>query len=296
MTVFTQHIDIPVGGGTLHVGVAGPPDGATVIAAHGITANHLAWGRVARRVAQHARFVAADLRGRGASAGLPGPFGMRAHAEDLVAVLDHLGVDRAVVAGHSMGGFVAATLAATAPDRVAGAVLVDGGLPLPVPDGLDPDTVLDAVLGPAIARLRQEFASVDDYIAFWQAHPAFAQTGTWNDDLDAWVRADLTGAPPTLRSVVSEAAVRADGAEIIVDVEIRGMADRITAPTRFVRAPRGLFDEEGGLQPADVCEAFVERHANVTLTTVDDVNHYTLLFDDSAVAAIADAIVESVGR
>ncbi len=46
----------------------------------------------------------------------------------MVAALDHLGWDRAVVVGHSWGASVALSAAAIAPDRVSGAVLVDGGL------------------------------------------------------------------------------------------------------------------------------------------------------------------------
>ena len=52
------------------------------------------------------RLIAPDLRGRGRSNTLPGPFGMTRHADDMAAVLDFLGVPRAVVVGHSMGGFV----------------------------------------------------------------------------------------------------------------------------------------------------------------------------------------------
>ena len=53
-----------------------------------------------------------------ARADLPGPFGMRAHADDLVAVLDHLELDRAVLAGHSMGAYVATVAATTRPEAL----------------------------------------------------------------------------------------------------------------------------------------------------------------------------------
>ncbi len=53
-------------------------------------------------------------------------------------VLDHLGLDRAVVVGHSMGAFVTALLAARHPDRVERAVLVDGGFAFPPPPDQSP--------------------------------------------------------------------------------------------------------------------------------------------------------------
>lgn len=56
---------------------------------------------------------------------------MARHADDLVRVLDEVGVGQAVVAGHSMGAFVATSLAARHPDRVSGMVLIDGGVVAP---------------------------------------------------------------------------------------------------------------------------------------------------------------------
>jgi pimeloyl-ACP methyl ester carboxylesterase len=55
---------------------------------------------------------------------------------DLTAVLDHAGARRALLVGHSMGAHVAARLSAEHPERAAGVVLVDGGLPIPAPAGM----------------------------------------------------------------------------------------------------------------------------------------------------------------
>ena len=57
---------------------------------------------------------------------------MAAHADDLVAVLDHFGIGRALLLGHSMGAFVAVVAADRHRDRVDQLVLVDCGLPLDV--------------------------------------------------------------------------------------------------------------------------------------------------------------------
>jgi pimeloyl-ACP methyl ester carboxylesterase len=54
-----------------------------------------------------------------------GPFTVERHVADAVAVLDGLGVDRAVVAGHSWGGHLALQLAVAHPDRVAGLLIID---------------------------------------------------------------------------------------------------------------------------------------------------------------------------
>src|SRR5205807_3851715 len=108
--------------------------GPVVLAAHGITANHTCWAALVRALGGGVTVAAPDLRGRGASNGVGPAFGMETHADDLNAVLDHLAVPTAVVVGHSMGAFVAAAFGAKYPDRVAATLLVDGGLPVPLPE------------------------------------------------------------------------------------------------------------------------------------------------------------------
>jgi 3-oxoadipate enol-lactonase len=73
------------------------------------------------------RFVAPDLRGFGRSpVGDPSvPASMEGYARDVLALVDHLRLDRVVVGGLSMGGYVAFALLAIAPERVAGLVLAD---------------------------------------------------------------------------------------------------------------------------------------------------------------------------
>ncbi len=151
-------LDVAVAGGEMRVGLwEGPSDAApAVLLIHGVTASHLSWPFVAERL-PHARVIAPDLRGRGRSNGLAGPAGLDAHARDLVAVLDALGVERAVVVGHSMGAFVALVLGDLHPERVSRVVLVDGGLPLDLPEGLSVDEVIALVLGPTAERLAMRF-------------------------------------------------------------------------------------------------------------------------------------------
>jgi lipase len=290
--------NVSVAGGVLDVARAGRPPTdaeAVVVAVHGITASHLSWCAVARGLLARrpgACVLAPDLRGRGRSATVGPPYGMASHVADLLAVLDHAGAPRAVLAGHSMGAFVVARLAADQPARAAAVVLVDGGLRIPAPAHLAPDRVLEAILGPAFARLRMTFSSVEEYVAFWQAHPAFA--GRWNDDVDAYVRADLVGRPGALRSVVSEAAVRADGADLLRDEPTLSAAERLQVPVRLLRAPRGLLDDENPLIPARVRDAFVDARPDARVDEVHGVNHYTITLGSGAgrVAAAIDAAID----
>ena len=279
---------VPVAGGDLAVGRWGPPGAPVVIAAHGITGSHVSWIDVAAALGNDVALVAPDLRGRGDSAALPGPYGMGAHAADLVAVLDYLGLERAPIVGHSMGAFVVGVTAATYPDRVSGVVLVDGGPTLPVPEGLDVDQILEAVIGPAVARLSMTFESRDAYRDFWRAHPAFASGLT--PSIEAYVDYDLTGEPPELRSKVSAAAVRADGADTLTNPDVPAAVGSLPDKTPWLRAERGMLDQPVGLYPDEVAKVLLEQHPNLVDVVVPGVNHYTITLSDKGAAVVAEYI------
>jgi len=285
---------VPVAGGELYVARAGcalASAGVVVVLVHGITASHVQWRAVARRLGERTDLclLVPDLRGRGRSAALPPSRGLGTHVEDLVALLDHAGVHRAVLVGHSMGAYVVALAAAEHPERARSVVLIDGGLPLPVPAGVDVDAALQAILGPALERLRRTFSSVEEYIAFWQAHPAFK--GHWDDDLDAYVRYDLAGPPGALRSLVRADSVRADGASMLQDAAIAGAAERIAAPVALVRAGRGLLDDDNPVIPRAVLGAFAARHPDARVEDMPDLNHYLVVLGASGGAERVAAVI-----
>jgi pimeloyl-ACP methyl ester carboxylesterase len=278
--------EVPVTGGALHVGRWGDGD-RVVLAAHGITGNHCSWQGVARALEPGVSLVVPDLRGRGRSAKLPGPFGMRAHADDLVAVLDHLELDRAVLTGHSMGGYVATVAATRHPARWSRLVLVDGGIALPLPHGVDPDAMLAGVLGPALARLEMTFADRAAYHAFWREHPALTEPGAWNEDTEAWLDHDLTGTEPELRSSASLEAVRTDGTELLVDREVRQAFNDLTQPTVLLRAPRGLLNQVPPLLPDELIDPLRARWPIRMEMLVDNTNHYSILLSRRGARVIA---------
>jgi pimeloyl-ACP methyl ester carboxylesterase len=284
-----ETIDVPVGGGALRTLRFGRGPQA-VLAAHGITASGMAYGGVARHLPDGWTLLAPDLRGRGGSAGLPGPYGIDRHAEDLCRVAEHLDAGPVVLAGHSMGAYAALRAAVRRPELFARLVLIDGGLPLPVPEGADLDQVLDASLGPAIARLRETYASDDDYVGFFRAHPALG--ADWNDDIEAYVRYDLTGPPGGRRSRADENAVRTDGRDLLTGgasfgADLEGLA----LPTLLMTAPRGMFGAPPGMYPEELVAHWTERAPALRAEQVADCNHYTILLGEPA-ALVARRLTE----
>jgi pimeloyl-ACP methyl ester carboxylesterase len=160
---------VPVAGGALAVEVISSAT-EPVLALHGISSQRKLWNWL-RAEQPGLSLIAPDLRGRGDSVAVGGPYGMAQHAHDMVAVLDYLGLDAVHVCGMSMGGFVAVELAITRPERVKGLVLVDGGFPMAAPPGLTPEQ-LPALFRDRLARLGREWPSVTDYAEFFVANTA----------------------------------------------------------------------------------------------------------------------------
>jgi pimeloyl-ACP methyl ester carboxylesterase len=280
-----EFFDAPVRGGALRVARWGSGP-STILGIHGITASSLALAPVARQLGPDTTLLAPDLRGRGGSADLPGPYGMRVHAADCARLLETAAGAPVVVIGESMGAFVAVVLAADRPDLVERLVLVDGGLPLPLPHGVTPEAAIRATLGPALARLRLRFATAQDYLDFWRVHPAFI--GAWNEDVAAYLRYDLIGAPPRLVSRVAEAAVEADAPETLASSDVvAGALDRLPVPAHLVRAARNLQNLHPPLIPAELVEKWRARVPRLTDELVKDTNHYSLMLTEPGTVTIA---------
>lgn len=291
--------DVPVDGGSLRVGEWGPddPDAPTVLAVHGITASHLSWALVAEAMPQ-VRLIAPDLRGRGRSAGLPGPFGMVRHAADLEAVIEALELPRAVLVGHSMGAFVALFAADRYRDRFSEVLLIDGGLPLAVPAGIGKEDLLQAVLGPAAARLSMTFPDRATYLEFWAKHPAFA-ADQWSQAVVDYANYDLTGTEPELRPSASLEAVTQDSMDLFdaeaVLAAIAGLAT-IGKPLSLLTAPRGLLNETPGLYSPSAVQRWKGELPALTIREVPDVNHYTIVLGAAGASAISRELVSTLSR
>lgn len=290
MSIVAEELDVPVEGGALRVlrFGAGP---SVAVAVHGIAGSAMAWRALARAMPDGWTLLAPDLRGRGGSAGLPGPYGLRRHAADVLRVIDHAGAGIAVLAGHSFGAYVALTAAEARPDLVRRLLLLDGGLPMPVPDGADVEQMVAAILGPTLTRLQRTFPSDDAYLDFWRGHPAL--TAAWDGDVEAYLRYDITGPPGELRTGVSEHAVREDGRDLLTG----GLAQEkalhgLDPPALLLTAPFGVLGEPPGLLRGPMLEHWHGQLPHLRTETVPDANHHTIVLRRDAAALVARRITD----
>ncbi len=113
----------------LSLGYLDEGEGLAVLCLPGLTRNCLDFDQVAAAFGERVRLVRLDLRGRGGSQRDPVylNYNVLTEGRDALELLDHLGIEKAVVFGTSRGGMIAMALAAFAPQRLAGVILNDIG-------------------------------------------------------------------------------------------------------------------------------------------------------------------------
>jgi non-heme chloroperoxidase len=105
----------------------GPPDAPAVLMLHGLSDSSFSYSRILPLIPPQFQALALDARGHGESGRPETGYDLTNLARDAVAVLDAAHIRSAFVVGHSMGTFIARGMAAIAPDRVSGLMLIDPG-------------------------------------------------------------------------------------------------------------------------------------------------------------------------
>lgn len=282
MTARIEHVAVP--GGALAVEVreaASEP----VLAIHGISSQRRLFDWTAA-AAPELSLVTPDLRGRGDSVDVTGPSSIGRHADDMVAVLDALGLDAVHVSGMSMGGFVAVRLAVDHPDRVKSLVLVDGGLPMDAPPGITVEMRVHG-LDDRLRRLDRSFAGVEDYVAFFVANTA-PLLDPADPMLVAYCAHDLREGAVRL----SRDALLEDAIDVFADDPIWR---EVKHTTRLLRAE---WSAGAGTPPA-YSDASTARYAAdlgalVATPVVEGVDHAAIVMSSTGAGAVAAAVREAL--
>jgi pimeloyl-ACP methyl ester carboxylesterase len=149
-----DRVDIPLADGTVLVAERRRGSGPTVVLLHAGVADRRSWSAVIEAFdADDLNLVAYDRRGFGET--LPAGDGTFTHLADLSALLDALEISRTFLVGNSMGGALALDLAATAPERVAGVLLIGAAVSGMTDDDTPFDWAPDAASGPILEMLEE---------------------------------------------------------------------------------------------------------------------------------------------
>lgn len=198
------------------------------------------------------RCIAPDLRGFGASSNAPSPATLTEHADDLAALLDALGITRAVIAGLSMGGYIAFEFVRRHRERLLGLILLDTS---PRPD----DEAARAGRNATIERVASEGVGP---IALALGGKLFAD-----------------GVAETLRDTVISQMARTPRATIVAAVSaMRDRADsRDLLPTLANTPTLVIVGREDRLTPPDLARAMAAAIPGATLVEIAGAGHLPTL-------------------
>jgi 2-succinyl-6-hydroxy-2,4-cyclohexadiene-1-carboxylate synthase len=159
---------IAVNGVQLNVEMQG--EGPSLLLLHGFTGSSATWAPH-RHAWRRFRAIAVDLLGHGASDAPADPerYRMERCVEDLLALLDALGIERTAVVGYSMGGRVALHLALRAQERLCALVLESASPGIEDSSERDERLRRDEALAERIER-----EGLEAFVAYWEALPLFA--------------------------------------------------------------------------------------------------------------------------
>ena len=228
-------------------------DGRPLILLHAFPLHAGMWRPQLERVPAGWRFIAPDLRGFGRNRveAVPGSNGLDPYAADVLALMDRLEIDRAVVAGLSMGGYIAFAMHRQAPERLAGLVLADTRSQADTPEGREGRAKMRELLardGPAAVATQMLPKLVSRH-----ADPA----------LVAHVRRMIEGADPeAIDTAIAALMTRPDSTA--------GLA-HIACPTLVVA---GELDE---ITPVADAEAMQRAIPRATLTVIPAAGHLSSL-------------------
>ncbi len=253
----------------LQWGEQGPP----IIFVHGISANAFCFQAFADDLARDHRVYAYDLRGRGDSDKPASGYGIPIHATDLAELIDVLDLDRPVVAGQSMGAFVALYFAVHYPQKLGKLILIDAFASTPWKTIEEQPAWLTASMN----RLGTPVPSFEEYVQRLKATPFLGSY--WNRYIDFYFEHDVRR--NTDGSVVSKAyreGVFEDGQQQISENTPKELWKDITVPTLLMRAGQGLFADNDQVLSEEIVPEIQREIKNFRYVNFPKLNHYTIIF------------------
>ncbi len=214
-------------GTQLAVDVTGDAAAPAIVLLHAIPLDRSTWDAQAERLARRARVIRFDHRGLGGSEVPKGPYLMETLAGDLADVLDATGVAKAVVVGHSLGGFVTYAFYRMFAERVMSLGIVQSRASADTPEQIATrEALADRIEREGVSALDDAF--VPDFLA----RSRYTEDPEMGARLRALVRAtNPRGAAAMLRGMATRTASHDLFPEIAVPTTIvAGTADAFTSP------------------------------------------------------------------
>ncbi len=242
-----------------------------VLLLHGLASTAWSWTPVARRLRDHTRVIAADLRGHGLSEAPRAGYDLESLAFDALTVLvaNGYGMDAggrlAVVAGHGLGALVAATMATIQPESVAGVALVDAGW-----EELGEATGMTAAdFERSIGDPPEVMASMDDYLADRREF----DPATWDADQERAARAAVDEKHAGHVGPVTRTHALRGSIEAMFEYRPIDTLTTLSVPLMISVAESGAADDETARERQIALQDVVQARAQAGLST-PDIRHF----------------------
>jgi pimeloyl-ACP methyl ester carboxylesterase len=247
--------------------------GKAILCIHGITANCRCWDVMASPLNPDHRVMAMDLRGRGRSDRPDTGYSISHHCRDILAVLDHLEIEKAVIMGHSLGAFIATAFGAKHSERVDRIILVDGGGKLSEIQMMK----VFAGIKSSLDRLGRVFPSFEAYLDLMKTAPFYK---AWTPALETYYRYETEEVDGGVGCNVRPEHIQEER-ENLGKVDISKSYEKISCPVLILRATDGMVGEDDLLLPQNVVETMVHKIPNARYVDIPGTNHYSIIFDQN---------------
>lgn len=244
---------VTVLGTSLHVRDTGPRDAPAVLLIHGFASSLHTWEPWAQDLSRHRRVIRLDLPGNGLSS--PDPTGDYSDSRSvalLLTLMDQLAISRASMVGHSMGGRLAWTLAATHPERVDKLVLV-------APDGFASPGFAYGEAPEVPAALHLMRFTLPKWLLRMNLEPAYFDAAAMTDERTTRYH-DLMLAPGARNAMIARMQQ-----SVLVDPV--PLLQRITAPTLLI------WGKQDAMIPFSNAADYTRSLAQSQLVALDNMGH-----------------------
>lgn len=243
-----------------------PGELGTIIAVHGLTGNHKQFYHYQKAFTGKYRFISYDVRGRGNSEQTSKDTSIYTHADDLIELIEELGIKRPILMGYSMGAYISAIVASRLSD-VEALILLDGA-------GEADDMTRQLVL-PSLNRLKKVFPSVQEYVHEVKGLYTNLRVN-WNETIEEIVKYDMKKIDSGWRHKSESSFIKQDF-ETFYTFKQEETCSKIKATTLLFIATGKIGDKAPLFQGAGYTKT--RESIRKIETKYTDVNHYELVFN-----------------
>jgi 3-oxoadipate enol-lactonase len=245
---------IKLNGLTMNYAERGLPQGTPVVFIHGFPFDHSMWDPQMKALPNHFRAITYDVRGHGMSDVGDGQYTIEFFVDDLIALLDHLVIDKAIFCGLSMGGYIALRAYERHPGRFKALVLCDTKSEADTNDGkIKRSATLKTVKTEGVGVFASEFVKIIFAPQTFQAQP---------DVIDSIKSTIVANSPLGISGAALALATRTD---------TTGVLSKIAVPTLI------LVGEDDHLTPPSASQAMQRQIAGSELHIIHQAGHMSNL-------------------